>query len=211
MSEPSEPVNYQPQKRPFDRLTWWIWSIVGIVFALVAIYLFSQRALVSEKSISVLVHDVPAYHLITDMDLTNIMMTEVADDVIAEPALLIGRYTKIAVSAEKPITMAQLVPIVDEKYVLDTTAVSIPATAAMTYNGQLTSGTIVTVWTVADNKQAQELLEEVLVLDMQKVEGQGAEENDPYPYVIVLAVPEGERGALLTAIINNSISLTISR
>ncbi len=110
--------------------------------------------------------DLPAYRLIDATDLMTITLPTAV--LPSKPLLqetdLVSHYTSQPLTAEKPVSVAQLVPAVDEKYVPDTTAVAIPATAAMVYNGQLASGAIVTVWTVSDTGQAKPLLGEVLVL-----------------------------------------------
>jgi hypothetical protein len=94
--------------------------------------------------------------------------------------------------------------------VVDTIVVSIPATAAMTYNRQLAPGAIVTVWTITDTGKAEPLLDEVLVLDVQTVEGQSETEDNTLPYVIILAVPSPKRAELITAVAANSLILTLA-
>lgn len=199
-------------QRPYDRQKLIVMLVILGLAASGAFYLGS----VAQPMTSLLVpeKDLPAYHILNTHDLitTTLPTSSLPAKSLQQASDLAGRYTTQSLSVEKPVTEAQLVPIVDEKYVVDTTAVSIPATAAMAYNGQLTSGAIVVVWTGNDSGQAKELLEAVLVIDVQKVEGQSAEEKDPYdpyPYIIILAVPEGAREALLTAVYNQTLWLTI--
>ncbi|HIP71205.1 MAG TPA: hypothetical protein EYH05_07395 [Anaerolineae bacterium] len=155
--------------------------------------------------------DLPAYHLIAAADLMTATLptADFTSKPLLQEADLVGRYTSQPLTAEKPVAAEQLVPAVDEKYVLDTTAVSIPATAAMVYNGQLASGAIITVWKVTDTGQAEPLLNEALVLDVPKVEGQSESEENTFPYVVVLAVPRPKQAELLTAVATGSLTLTL--
>ncbi|MCA9936796.1 MAG: hypothetical protein KC415_22830 [Anaerolineales bacterium] len=169
----------------------------------------------SEQELTTLVvpaNDLPIYHLITASDLmTATLSTAVLPAApLQQTSELAGRYTSQTLTAEEAVTDAQLVPAVDEKYVLNTTAVSISATAAMAYNGRLAAGAMVTVWTVTDAGQAQPLLEEVLVLDVQKAEGQGESEEKAFPYVVILAVPRPKQAELLTAVATGSLMLTFT-
>jgi len=169
----------------------------------------------SEQELTTLVvpaNDLPIYHLITASDLmTATLSTAVLPAApLQQTSELAGRYTSQTLTAEEAVTDAQLVPAVDEKYVLNTTAVSISATAAMAYNGRLAAGAMVTVWTVTDAGQAQPLLEEALVLDVQKAEGQGESEEKAFPYVVILAVPRPKQAELLTAVATGSLMLTFT-
>ena len=156
--------------------------------------------------------DFPAYYLITAADLmTATLPTAVLPSKsLLQESDLVGRYTMQPLSSEKPVTEAQLVPVVDEKYVMDTAAVSIPASATSVYNGRLTSGAIVTVWSVTGSRQAEPLLDEALVLDVQKVEEQNEAEGNTNPYVVVLAVPRPKQAELLMAVATGSLMLTLT-
>lgn len=196
--------------RPFD---WqkWLLAVVVLTIALGGtLYLFSLNQPVT--TLYVPGKDVSTYHQIFASDLmtTTLPTAVLPSKSLLEESDLVGRYTIQPLSAEKPVTEAQLLPVVDVKYVLDTTAVSIPATDAMVYNGQLTSGTIVTVWSVTDTGPAEPLLDEALVLDVQKVE-QSESEPHTNPYVIVLAVPMQKQAALLTAATDQTILLTLQQ
>lgn len=195
--------------RPFD---WqkWLLALVVLVLALGgAFYLFWLKQPV--MTLYIPRKDLPAYHLISASDLmtTTLPTAALPSKSLLQESDLVGRYTIQSLSSEKPVSGEQLVPFVDEKYVLDTTAISIPATAGMTYNGRLTAGTIVTVWTVTDTGQAQPLQDEALVLDVQKVEVQSESEENAFPYVVVLAVPRPKQAELLTAVSTGSLTLTL--
>ena len=157
--------------------------------------------------------DLPAYHLITAADLIEdtIPTANLLSGFLLQKAELVGRYTRHPLVAKGPVTEAQLVPRVDENYVAETTAVSIPATAAMTYNSQLTPGAIVRVWTVTDTGAAEPLLAEALVLDIQKAEGQSELADKTFPYVIVLAVPSAKQARLIGAVASGSLIITLTR
>ncbi len=194
-------------------LDWQRWLLTLVVLALSlggAFYLYSLEQPVT--TLYVPEADLPAYHLIaaTDLMTTTLPTAVLASKSPLQETGLVGRYTIQPLTAEKPVAAAQLVPVVDEKYVPDTTAVAIPATAAMVYNGQLASGAIVTVWTVTDTEQAKPLLGEVLVLDVQKVAGQSDTEEKAFPYIVVLAVPRPKQAELLTAVATGSLMLTLT-
>jgi len=196
--------------RPFD---WQKWLLALVVLTLTlggTFYLFSLNQPVT--TLYVPGKDFSTYHLISASDLvtTTLPTAVLPSKSLLQGSDLVGRYTIQPLSAEKPVTEAQLVPVVDEKYVLDTTAVSIPATAAMAYNGQLTSSAIVTVWAVTNTGQAEPLLDEALVLDVQKVE-QSESEANTNTYAIVLAIPRLKQAELLTAVTNHTIWFTIQQ
>jgi Flp pilus assembly protein CpaB len=196
--------------RPLD---WQKCLVTLLILVIAAGGAFYLRSL--EQSVTTLYipkADLPAYHLITATDLmtTTLLTADLPSGFLPQEAELVGRYTRQPLTAEKPVTEAQLVPKVDEKYVVDTMVVSIPATAAMTYNSQLAPGAIVTVWTVIDTGRAEPLLAEALVLDVQKVEGQSETEDNTLPYVIVLAVPSPKQAELVMAVAANSLILTLT-
>lgn len=194
-------------------LDWQKWLVTLLILVLAAAGTFYLRSL--EQSVTTLYvpkMDLPAYHLVTATDLmvTTLPSADLPSGVLPQEAELVGRYTRQSLTAEKAVTEAQLGPMVDEKYVMDTVVVSIPATAAMTYNSQLAPGAIVTVWTVTDTGKAEPLLIEVLVLDVQKVEAQSQTEKYTWPYVIVLAVPLPKQAELITAVATDSLILTLT-
>ncbi len=196
---------------PFD---WQKWLLTLMILATAlggTFYLVSRQQ--PEITLSVPAKNLPTYHLITASDLTTTTLStaDIPSQSLLQTSKLLGRYTNQLLSAKQPVTEAQLVPFAEEKYVLDTTAVSIPATAAMAYDGNLASGAIVKVWTLPGKGPAESFLDEALVLDVQKVEGQSELEGNANSYVIVLAVPTFKQPALITAIANNSIFLTIFR
>lgn len=194
-------------------LDWQKWLVILVIVVLAASGTFYLRSLEqSGTTMYVPKMDLPAYHLVTATDLvtTTLGMADLPSAVLLREAELVGRYTRQPLTAEKPVTEAQLVPMVDEKYVVDTIVVSIPATAAMIYNRQLAPGAIVTVWTVTDTGKAEPLLAEALVLDVQKVEGQSETEDNTLPYVIVLAVSSPKQAELITAVAANSLILTLA-
>jgi Flp pilus assembly protein CpaB len=196
--------------RPLD---WQKGFVVLVILGLAAGGVFYLWAL--EQTMTTLYApkvDLPAYHLITATDLmtTTLSTASLSSSFLRQEAELAGRYTRQPLTAQRPVTEAQLVPRVDEKYVADTTAVAIPATAAMTYNSQLTPGAVVAVWAVTDTGKAEPLLAEALVLDVQKVEAQREGEDNLWPYIIILAVPSPKQAELITVVASGSLILTLT-
>lgn len=198
------------QKLPLDWQKLVVFIAVLILAAGSVYFLYSAAQ--PETMLYVPSTDLRAYYRITATDLmtTTLPTADLPSNSVINESDLVDRYSSQSLTTEKPVTAEQLVPTVNEKYVLDTTAVSIPATASMAYNGQLASGTIVTVWTVTDAGNAEPLLDEVLVLDVQKVEEQTGTEGNSFPYVIVLAVPGPEREALLSAVAKDALYVTLT-
>ncbi len=127
---------------------WQKFLVVLVVVTLAiggAFYLLSLEQ--PETTLYVPIKDLPAYYLLDATDLMTMTLptTVLPSDPLTQEPDLVGRYTNQPLTAESPVVATQLVPAVDEKYVMNTTAVSIPATAAMIYNGQLISGDIVTI------------------------------------------------------------------
>ncbi len=195
---------------PFDRQRGLAVLLVVVIAAAGSYYLFlaGQR----KTTLYVPQADLPAYHLITPTDLvtTTLPISNLPADVYAQQTDLINRYTRQTLPAGKAIVPSQLVSATDEKYVTDTVAIAFPATAALAYNGQLSSGTIVTAWDISDSSNPKLLLDEVLILDVQRVEGQKEAVENGLPYVIVLAVPRAKQAEFLTAVATNSLILTLA-
>lgn len=186
----------------------WLAIIVMLAISLGGAYYLSSREQ-PETTLYVPQGDFPAYSLLTTTDLTTTTLpsSEVPAEALLQEMDLANRYSRLPLPAGKTVIETQMVPAVDEQYVLDTAVVSIPATAAMVYNGQLVSGEMVTVWAVTETGQVEPLLNEALVLDVQQVEEQNEAEGNAYPYVVVLAVPESQQEALLTAVANGFLML----
>lgn len=173
------------------------------------LYLFSLQQ--PKTAVYVPNKDLPVYHLISASDLmtSTLPSSEIPSKSILKDSDLTNRYSSQSLSAKKPVTATQLVPVVDEQYVANTTAVPIPATATMAYNGKLAPGAIVTVWNATPEGKVEALLDDVLVLDVLKIEGQSDGQEKDFPYVIVLAVPQSKQTALLTAVSAGSLSIAL--
>lgn len=200
----------EPQKQPIDWTSWLIWLSLAVIIG-VSAYAISRRQ-PATTTVWVPIRDLPTYHLIMAADVTTktTKTSEEPKDVVSTSASLALRYTLQPLLAGRTIQESQLVPVTDTALISDTMPVSIPATAAMAFNGQLAPGAIVTVWTVTDTGKAEPLLAEALVLDVQKVEGQSETEDNTLPYVIVLAVPSPKQAELITAVASDSLILTLT-
>lgn len=197
-------------KRPLDWASLLIWLALVVIIG-VSAYAISQRP-ATTTIVWAPVRDLPAYHLITTADvITKTVAVSAAPvkPVSASDALDL-RYTRQPLAVGQVIQESQLLPAASRELVSDTALVSLPATPAMAFNGRLAAGTIVTVWTVTNTGQAQPLLNEALVLDVQKVEGQSESEENAFPYVVVLAVPRPKQAELLTAMATGSLMFTLT-
>jgi len=206
----SQDTAVEPQKQPIDRASWLIWLSLAVIIG-VSAYAISRRQ-PATTTVWVPIRDLPAYHLIMAADVTTktIKTSEEPKTVVPASTSLALRYTLQPLPAGRTIQESQLVPVTDTALISDTMPVSIPATAAMTYNSQLASGAIVTIWTVTDTGKAEPLLAEALVLDVQQVNGQSEMEGNILPYVIVLAVPSPKQAELITTVASDSLILTLT-
>lgn len=194
-------------KRLFDWQKWLVILIILLTAIFGALYLRQGSKLT--KSIHVPKFDLPAYHLIRDSDLIakNLPVEHLNDKVLIAKEDLINYYTLKTLKSGEVVTKSDIISISSSDLMSYTIAVSIPATAAMTFNGQLTSKTVVSVWSVT-RRNADLLLPSVLVLDVKQVQA-GANTSDN-TYVIVLAVPEDHVAEILAASGSGSLSFTLA-
>lgn len=169
--------------------------------------------------------DLPAYHLITEKDLTTttISVADLPKQKSYTDQDLLHHYTREALTAYQVITHTQVISssnmsLLDSANtpLTDTIPLSIPATAAMAFNGQLAAGAVVTVWSdpltdtdsnCKDNKKC--LAEHALVLDVQKAEAANNTEANRYPYVIMLAIPKAEPLKVMAAARSGTLDITL--
>lgn len=200
------------KKRPIDRAAWIVWIVLFVGIGLGA---YAIRQLGSSQAVAwVAAKDLPAYHLILD---TEVISTTVALSSLPQNALSVdtspfGTYTRKPLSANQVLQQAGLVIPNDPALTLDTAPVSIPASAAMTFNGELSSGTLVTVWAVFPTddpgvNRTELLFPQALVLDVGQIE-QG-EDTQTRPYVVILAVPISHQLEVLAAAASGSLTFTL--
>lgn len=145
--------------------------------------------------------NLPAYFLIQETDLITktLPVVDLSEGVITLKDDLIDHYTLVTLMPDEVVSKSEVFTSPSLDLVQNTTAVSVPATAAATFNGQLTSGSIVTVWaTHPTNKpginKTELLLQRILVLDVQKTE-----KKQNQPYIVILAVPIDHQDKVIAA------------
>lgn len=208
----SETSQNLAKRRPID---WMTWSTRTILFVVIGIcgFLIHQNSL-SQIEVWVPVIDLPAYHLIVDSDVlkTSETSSSVSADVLSTDTSPVGSYTIQTVKQGHVLSQSNLYIPIDSQLTVNTIPISIPATAPMTFNGQLRSGAVVDVWIVRNlyatgSARSELILQGVLVLDVQQVENVAGNKN--YPYIAVLAVPKADADELIAASTSNSLVFTI--
>ena len=187
--------------QPFDWQKLIVLVILGLIATAGTWYLSTRVS--NTITISVPAHDLPMYHLITTSDLTTtiISSTELSSTVLRSDTDLLDHYTWKPLPGEKAVIVTQLIPSTDPTLTNNTASISIPATAAMTFNGQLTSGDIIMVWEVPDvstTSTASLIVDRALVLDVLPVSLAPTNATETLPYVVVLAVPVNFRADILS-------------
>jgi hypothetical protein len=196
-------------KRPNDWTGWVIWLALAIVIG-VSAYLISQRRPATTLVLKS-VHDLPAYHLMTDMDVmtTTIALSDLPIDTFPVAQSATGYYTRQPLKAGQVLQRDSLVISPDPTLTSGTVPVSILANAANAFNGQLSPGTVITIWSVDPNHgKTSVVLQRALVIDVQKVENPS--KSEALSYVVVIAVPDNKQVDILAAAASNSVVITIA-
>jgi Flp pilus assembly protein CpaB len=206
-------ISPQPaRKRPIDRVAWIVWIVLFVGISLGA---YALRQLGSSQAVVwVAAKDLPAYHLIVDTEVISTTVTSSAlpGDALSVDTSPLGIYTRKPISANQVLQHAGLIIPNDPALTLDTAPVSIPASAAMTFNRELSSGTLVTVWAVFPTEdpgvnRTELLFPQVLVLDVGPIEP--GEDAQTHPYVVILAVPVSHQAEVLAAAASGSLTFTL--
>ena len=206
-----------PKKRPMDWTAIVAWLLLIVVIGASAYGISLRRP--GTTTVWVSTRDLPVYHLINDSDVatTTVALSDLSADFIPAGVSPIAYYTCQSLVAGKAIRLSQLVFPTDTALARGTVPVSIPATQAMAFNGQLSPGAVITIWSMARSGEsspytAQPLLQRVLVLDVQRVvpePGKEQEASNP-PYVIILAIPIDRQADVLAASARGSLALTLT-
>jgi hypothetical protein len=205
-------INRRTLSQPFDWQKLIILVILGLIAAAGTWYL-SKRAS-NTITISVPAHDLPMYHLITKSDLTTtvISSTELSSTALRSDTDLLDHYTWRSLPGGKAVIATQLISSTDSTLTTDTAAIPIPATAAMTFNGQMSSGNIIMVWEVPDvstTSPANLIIDRVLVLDVLPVSLVITNTTETLPYVVVLAVPVNFQADILNLAKKGLLAFTL--
>jgi len=142
--------------------------------------------------IDVPVRELSAYYQIKSSDLTkkNYSKRNLPSKTVKNAKEIIGRYTLTNIPEQKPITEKHINSKIDLARLTDTTVVGIPATSAMTLNGNLQAGDIIDITLVpATNKPgflpSPRIFSNIGVLDVKQV----TPANASFTSVIVIALP----------------------
>jgi hypothetical protein len=196
-------------KRPFNWTSWAIWLILAIVIG-VSAYLIGQRHRPATL-VWTLANDLPAYHLIIDSDTakTTIALSDLPIDTFPVAQSVTGYYTRQPVKAGQVLQRDSLVISPDPTLTSGTVPVSILANAANAFNGQLSPGTVTTIWSIdPDHGKTSVVLQRALVIDVQKVENPS--KSEALSYVVVIAVPDNKQVDILAAAASNSVVITLA-
>lgn len=198
--------------QPFDWQKWLVLAALGLVAAAGAWYLSLQVPL--PITISVPIHDLPMYHLIykTDLMAISVPSTELSSKALRSDTELVGHYTQEPLAGGKAILVTQLVPSADPALNTNTTVITIPATEAMTFGGQLTSGDIIKLWEVPNSSVTATtnlLLDQGLVLDVLPISPAPTDNTEALPYVVILAVPVDRQVDILSSAAKGLLMFTL--
>lgn len=172
-------------------LSHWL-AIVAIPVGIMgALYLFWQEDK-TRVEVYVPAHNLPAYHQIQDSDLISKHYTSrsVPSGILKKSQRIVGRYTLTSLPNGKPLTNSQLGVKVQQNCLMDTVAVSLPATLAMTFGGNLKAGDTVSITfaspaTKEGVSPTPILFSDILVLDVKAVP-----QTNTFTSVIVIALPK---------------------
>jgi len=174
-------------------LSHWL-AIVAIPVGIMgALYLFwHEEKTRVDVYVYVPAHDLPAYHQIQDSDLApkRYASRSVPSGILKKSQRIVGRYTLTSLPNGKPLTNSQLGVKVQPNCLMDTVAVSLPATPAMTFGGNLKAGDTVSITfaspaTKEGVSPTPTLFSDILVLDVKAVP-----QTNTFTSVIVIALPK---------------------
>lgn len=168
-------------------------AIVAVPTGIIgALYLFWQEEKTLVK-VYVPTQELSAYHQIQPADLVPKLYASrsVASDSLKTSQEILGRYTLFQIPKGKPLTRKQLGVKLDPDCLKDTVAVSLPATTAMIFGGNLKPGHTVSI-TFGFLTSTKEVIplpttfSDILVIDVKAV----SQANASPTSIIVIALPE---------------------
>lgn len=174
-------------------LSHWL-AIVAIPMGIIgALYLFWQEGK-TRVDVYVPARELPAYHQIQPSDLRPKLYASrsIPSGTLRASQEIVGRYTLTQLPKEKSLADSQLGVKVNPTCLTDTIAVSLPATPAMTFGGNLKAGDTVSITFVSTPATKESVLppsalfSDILVLDVKAV----SQANTSFTSVIVIALPK---------------------
>ena len=172
--------------RPVDWIAWSLWIIIFIAIGVCGFLIY--RKSLAQTEVWIPVKDLPAYHLVVDFDVakTTRPISDLPVEAISANISPVGAFTIRSVSNDHVLSWGDIVLPANLQLTTNTVALSIPATGAMTFGGQLTSGDIITIWKTYKNSTTAAsdlLLDRVLVLDVLLVSPVPTDNTETFPYV----------------------------
>lgn len=207
----------QLTKRVARNVDWLKYSIlicIGLIAVIGSVTLVNRGK--QTQSVYVPNRDLPAYYLVEETDVvsTTLPLSELGPGILTSKDEIVGRYSLSALEANVAIPKPRMMSIRDSGLVNSTTALPIPSTDAMAFGGHLSAGAVVSVWCVYPTDEPQTrlpklVLQEALVLDVQKVEDGVGDRR--YPYIIFLAVPVSRQSDVIAAVNMDSVVITLDQ
>ena len=188
-------------RRPIDLTKYLIWAALVVILG-VSAWLIARKPAPVERTVAVPNADLPAYHLLRAVDLTDkaLAASSIPKNVVAAQSDLIGKYTLVPLPAGKEILDTQVHSVPDPALISNTVAVGIPATPAQVMGGTLEAGETIDILLVSPASETSRgptpsVFEEILVLDVRAVpESQSAKNGAvSQPFVLVIALPVDQR------------------
>ena len=209
--------NRQHTGRPNDPLPVQFVFIALVVGLLGAGFLFATSSSGSAE-VPVPRAAIPAYQVIREADLisTTVSLAHMPEKSLRTTSELVGRYTLAPLPAKTPVVMEQVHALTTPTLISDTIAMSIQATPAMVWSGNLQAGDTVDVLVTPAQAPSQTpassaLFQNILVLDVQAAV---ASSSTPVTtataqtYVVMLAIPRKDREAFALQVANGTVIFT---
>lgn len=198
--------------RPVDWIAWSLWSILFVV--VVVSGFLTYRKNLAQTGVWLPAKDLPAYHFIIDSDIakTTRSISDLPVDAISSNISPVGGFTIRSVSSGHVLLRGDIVLPANLQLTTNTVALSIPATAAMTLNGRLASGDVISLWEVSydgTTSIAKLILDQVLVLDVSAVTPAPIDNSEVFPYVVILAVPVDRQSDILSSAAKGLLVFTL--
>jgi hypothetical protein len=167
--------------------------LVGFGGAMIKLATQTPRAV---AIVSVLVADLPAFHVITLADLTDepIAPGELADHAYLQQGALVNAIALVPLDKGKPIKATSVLAAPDPALIADALFIPLQVAPTLTFDGRLKSGDLVSAWS-----NGTRLAERMLILDVTR--------HDSVSFVFV-ACPTTKCQAIIDANKNQTLIFT---
>ena len=175
--------------------------------------------------VAVASRDLPAYHVVTDADVTSAYRETVPPEALIDKKEILAKYTLEAVTKDSVINKDKIKELTAPTSLSNTSVLGLPATPAMVLGGSLKGGDIVDVIVVPNTSSSSPSpapapaqtqsgptpikFENVLVLDVKSNGATSAASSDTsHPFVLIVAIPSERREELMKYIGSANIYLS---